>query len=106
MLDLAAYIGVGLSEIAAMLMVRSVGSIFGSVGSGILFDKFYKISLWMLIIVIISGGLCECNHAHLTRPSLLEYFYSNNCATIDKKATIVWHRYVHSGSLIEQLGYW
>lgn len=59
MLDVAAYIGVSLSEIAAMLLVRSVGSVVGSVASGIIFDKFYKVSLWMLIFCISSGAICK-----------------------------------------------
>ena len=59
MLDVAAYIGVSLSEIAAMLLVRSVGSVVGSVVSGIIFDKFHKISLWMLIFCISSAAMCK-----------------------------------------------
>lgn len=59
MLDIAAYVGVGLAEIAAMLLVRSVGSVVGSVGAGILFDKFYKYSLWIIVNFIIFGGMCK-----------------------------------------------
>ncbi|XP_011403951.1 PREDICTED: sodium-dependent glucose transporter 1A-like [Amphimedon queenslandica] len=57
MLDIAAYMGVSLSEIAAMLLVRSVGSVVGSVSSGIIFDKFHKVSLWMLIFCISSAAI-------------------------------------------------
>ena len=58
LLDLSNRVGVGISELAAILLVRSVGSVFGSVGSGFVCDHYQKASLWMLNANIFALALC------------------------------------------------
>ena len=50
---------VGLATLAAIIMVRSVGSVVGSVASGVVCDRYYKYSFWMLVADIIISALCK-----------------------------------------------
>lgn len=64
LLDLADHVGVGISELAAVLFCRSVGSVIGAGGSGYLCDRFHKASLWMLCIDMIGAAICEYTSGH------------------------------------------
>lgn len=50
---------VGLATLAVIIMIRSVGSVVGSVASGFVCDRYYKYSFWMLVADIIISGLCK-----------------------------------------------
>ena len=60
LLDLSNRVGVGISELAAILLVRSVGSVFGTIGSGFVCDHYQKASLWMLNANVFALAICMC----------------------------------------------
>ena len=60
LLDLADSVGVGIAVLAAVLFCRSVGSVVGAAGSGFIFDRFSKASLWILCVDVFIGAIREC----------------------------------------------
>lgn len=76
MLDLADHLDVGIAELAAILFVRSVGSVAGAGGSGFIFDRFRNASLWILCIDIMLSAVCELMYTYC---SLLLYLIHVHC---------------------------
>ena len=54
LLDLASRLSSGVGPLAAMLAVRAIGHAVGGVGSGILFDKLYRLSYTFLVGIILT----------------------------------------------------
>ena len=83
LLDLSNRVGVGISELAAILLVRSVGSVFGSVGSGFVCDHYQKASLWMLNANIFALALCTYIYIYIYIIYVHMFkLFSDMCTTI------------------------
>jgi FHS family Na+ dependent glucose MFS transporter 1 len=55
LLDITAFIGIGLAEVATIMMLRTVGSGIGAVITGVLMDRFAsRLSLWLLVFSTIT----------------------------------------------------
>ena len=59
LLDIASKLSVGVSTLSAMFFVRAVGTVGGSILSGVVMDKFERFSYSIFCVILISGFASE-----------------------------------------------
>lgn len=58
-LDLGQQLGISVGVLSAMLTCRAVGLALGSVGSGIILDKFHQFSYIIMSVILFSSMASE-----------------------------------------------
>ena len=62
LLDIAHQLNVGVGVLSVIFLVRAIGAVIGTVGSGILMDHYSRLQYAQLCIVLVGGiaGMCSC----------------------------------------------
>jgi len=68
LLDVAHRLQVGVGLLSLMFLVRAVGTVLGTVGSGVLMDHFRWMSFTLLCLIVIGGmaSMSTCSYTHST----------------------------------------
>ena len=70
LLDLAHRLNVGVGVMSAVFLVRAVGGVIGTVGSGVLMDHFPR-KQYVLLSSVLLGGIAGIYELH----TMVEYYY-------------------------------
>lgn len=73
LLDIARELHVGVGILSVIFLVRAIGSVIGTVGSGILMDHFPQLQYALLCFVLVAGVAGIYIHVGIMM-SLLEYY--------------------------------